>query len=130
MKVNNEHICIKPVGITPKVRAEQEEESSDHFEIDISGNMMDLHLVVQIYSVCLEKYQVMKTMSTMGLSLLKTSVMHFISFKSSLELPSADVNRYTPNSAINKTLLEYGLQLVPIPGDGNEHDEGPKQMVQ
>lgn len=115
MKKSHSVSGIKPVGILPKVRASQDPDSSNHWEIDVSDNVIDLHLVVQIYVYCLEKTQVMKALTKMGLSHLKNSMEHFTPFKPSVST-TPDVS---PISTISQKILNHGLQLIEVDGDGN-----------
>lgn len=114
----NEHssVPINPIGITPKDRCLlSNHEQSDHWELDISENIIDLHLVVEVYTRCLEKLQIMKSLLSMGLPNLKECTMHFTSFDPKPTLCTPDTQVLTAH----QKLYKYGLQPATVCGDGN-----------
>ena len=81
-KQHNEQVTvekIKPIGILPKVR-DEEFSNSDHWEIDVSHSVIDLELISAVYKESLRKCQILRSVSAMGLSRLKQSVMYFTPF--------------------------------------------------
>ena len=81
---------------------------------------MDMHQIVDIFLSSLEKYQVMKLVSTMGLSRQKSMLIQFIPVKSSITDPQAvNVTAIATSPSIEQKLSEHGLQLIRVIGDGN-----------
>ena len=108
-------ICAtKPIGIIPKVREEQNMVNSGHWEVDVSENLMDMQLIVKIYTISLQKYQIMKALAAMGLSRLVNSISHFIGFQPSI----IDVSEQS-DLTMHEKLSEYGLRFSSVPRDGN-----------
>ena len=108
-------VPIKPIRITPKDRSIQSMQQSDHWEIDLSENTIDLQLVVEVYTRCTEKFRLMKNLSSMGLPNLKDSTMHFTPFD-----PSHTHSTVSSQvSTVHQMLYKYGLQPATVCGDGN-----------
>ena len=107
---------IKPVGILPKER-DEEFNSSDHWEINVSQSVIDLESTAIVYKESLRKVQVLRSVSAMGLSRLKQSVIHFT--------PLSSRSWFTTNSSqidINtlwKTLYDSAPQFTQIDRDRN-----------
>ena len=53
---NSPMLHVKPIGIIPKVRESMEMSSSDHWEIDVSENTLDMELVVPIFKCSIHKH--------------------------------------------------------------------------
>ena len=49
----------KPVGILPKVRQDQKNSESNHWEIDLSENTLDMEQIVPIFMKSMQKHSVM-----------------------------------------------------------------------
>ena len=47
---------VKPIGILPKLKGQEKMKSTDHWEIDLTENMLDMELVVPIMLESLRKY--------------------------------------------------------------------------
>lgn len=97
----------KPIGIVPKVREQQTTMNSDYWEIDSAENTLDIEVIVPIYIRSLQKYQLMKAASEMGLSRLAEVII----FQPSTATLS--------NLTMKERLLEYGLTISPASRDGN-----------
>ena len=91
--------------------------SSDHWEIDVSENTLDMELVVPIFKCSIHKHKVMQILKVMGLSRLQKSSSHFQQFH------TTNVNECGQSTDVStdlrQTLFAYGLRLQPVKGDGN-----------
>ncbi len=106
---------IRPVGILPKER-HKELDNSNHWEIDVSQSVIDLELIAVVYKESLRKFQVLRSLSAMGLSRLKQSVIHFASFHPD---PASTTKLLDVNTTLRKTLQDNALQFTQVHGDGN-----------
>ena len=102
---------IKPIGILPKAR-DEEFSNNHHQEIDESQRVIDLELV---YKVSLRKCQVLRSVSAMGLSRLKQSVMYITPFHPDLGFTT---NLSDINTTLRKTVHDSALQFTQVDGDG------------
>ena len=117
-KQHNEQVTvekIKPIGILPKAR-DEEFSNSDHWEIDVSQSVIDLELIATVYKESVRKCQVLRSVSAMGLSRLKQSVMYFTPFHPDLGFTT---NLSDINTTLKKTLHDNALQFTQVDGDGN-----------
>ena len=87
-------------------------QSTDHWEIDVTENTLDMELVVPIMLNSLRKYHIMKTLQAMGLTRLEKSSMKFAPFHSLGCSGSRD-------SHLREKLFDFGLYLQVVSGDGN-----------
>ena len=71
---------ILPVGITPKDRAAPSQQDDCYWEIDLSESTIDLHLVVDVYTVCIGKLRLVKNLMSMGLPNSKDITTNLTSF--------------------------------------------------
>ena len=106
---------LTPVGILPKDK-QQKVDSSDNWEIDLSTSVIDLEMIVTIYKKSLTKLQLFKSFSNMGLSRLKDLKMYSAPFQYA---PPAPTHHSESISMLKQTLLDRGLELVNVCGDGN-----------
>ena len=102
---------VKAIGIVPEVREEQSSLSSDHWEVDLSQNMMDMELISSIYWASLQKLTVMKAVAHMGLNLMLNVILKFKPFP----LRGFDQT----DVLVQQKLSTHGLFLSPAPADGN-----------
>lgn len=109
-------VPIMPVGITPKDRNIQSTQETCHWEIDISESTIDLHLVVEMYTVCIEKFRLMKSLLSMGLQNFTDFTTDLTSF---IPTPAQSTLVNSQVSSIHQKLHRYGLQPVSVSGDGN-----------
>ena len=75
-------VAIKHIGITPKDRSALSIEQSDHWEVDVSDNTIDLHLVFELYICCIKKFQIIKSLSAIGPHYFKGMCYDFYYFQS------------------------------------------------
>ena len=105
----------KPIGIMPKERVQQQGlQSADHWEIDISANIMDLGLILPLYLQSLQKLHILRELLKVKLTRLTTLIQHFKQF-----LPSQITGIKAVDTQIHSRLSNYGLTLSPTTKDGN-----------
>ena len=103
---------LKPIGIVPKVKRTQTLQNSSHWEIDVCESVMDMHVVVEVYTKSVKKHNIMKALENMGLCRLTDYVCSFVPYQLG---PFA-----TPSSCnLSDKPSDYGLKVVPAPPDGN-----------
>ena len=109
---NTGGVTLKPIGITPHDRT-VDSEDGDHWEIDVAGSLLDLDVIVRVYTLCWKKYKILKSLLSMGLSAVNEAAVHFKPFG---HCPAA-FNIET--ETIHEQLSKHGLKCIRIDGDGN-----------
>ena len=107
---------IKSIGILPKAR-DEEFSNSDHQEIDVSQSVIDSELIATVYKESLRKFQVSRSVSAMGFSRLKQSVMYITFFHPDLHV-GFTTNLSDINTTLRKTVHDSALQFTQVDGDG------------
>ena len=105
-------IALKPIGILPKFREQDNVQSTDHWEIDVTENTLDMELIVSIFIRSLQKHHIMKILQAMGLTRMQKSSTQFEPFHSTSYTGS-------PDSNLREKLFDFGLSLQAVQGDGN-----------
>ena len=105
----------KPIGIMPKERLrEQDLQTADHWEIDISDNTMDFGLILPIYLKSLQKLQILRGLRKVNLTRLSAGMQQFKEFLASKIGSGEEISSQT-----HSKLSEYGLTLHTAPRNGN-----------
>ena len=103
---------FKPIGIVPKVKRTQTLQNSSHWEIDVCETVMDMHVVVEVYTKSVQKHNIMKALENMGLCRLTDYVSSFVPYQLGPFATPASCN-------VSDKLSDYGLKVAPAPPDGN-----------
>ena len=102
----------KLVGVQPKVHQDHSSTESEHWERDVSENVMDMEKVVPLFIKSMQKHSIMNAMQAMGLHNLKRATLYFIEYSSQPECSASE-------ACLSEKLSELGLQMQHTPPDGN-----------
>ena len=104
---------MKPIGIIPKFHSPHpEQQGYNHWEIDLSEEIIDMDIILPVYHTSLKKYQVLEGLLKEKLVQASKIVYSFQEFQGKMTL-----NLDHRTTEID--LENYGLTIVPVNPDGN-----------